>query len=374
MKKIKVLFFIYQMGAGGAARTLLNILNNLDRDRFEVVLVTLNYNGSYEKDIRKDVTFIKLDTTRLSRSIFRLAKIIRNQKVHVVFSTIPRVNTIAVLATLFSFTGAKAVVREADNLDGNWLERLKLIGFGLIYRLAFQVISLSEGVKTNLVLRYKIKRDDIRVIYNPVDTAHIKKKASEPINKNDQKLFAKDKQTILTIGRLVEQKDQKTLIEAFSRLKKQIDARLVILGEGKLESDLMTLASDLGIGEDVHFVGFKDNPYQYLAAADLFVLTSIHEGFSHVLAEALATGTLIVSTDCKSGPSEVLDKGKYGVLVPVGDVSAIEKAMFECLTLSNERRSDIITDGLKRVETFEAKHIVKQYEEEFMKASAERER
>lgn len=374
MKKIKVLFFIYQMGAGGAARTLLNILNNLDRDRFEVVLVTLNYNGSYEKDIRKDVTFIKLDTTRLSRSIFRLAKIIRNQKVHVVFSTIPRVNTIAVLATLFSFTGAKAVVREADNLDGNWLERLKLIGFGLIYRLAFQVISLSEGVKTNLVERYKIKRDDIRVIYNPVDTAHIKKKASEPINKNDQKLFAKDKQTILTIGRLVEQKDQKTLIEAFSRLKKQIDARLVILGEGKLESDLMTLASDLGIGEDVHFVGFKDNPYQYLAAADLFVLTSIHEGFSHVLAEALATGTLIVSTDCKSGPSEVLDKGKYGVLVPVGDVSAIEKAMFECLTLSNERRSDIITDGLKRVETFEAKHIVKQYEEEFMKASAERER
>ena len=90
MKKMKVLFFIYQMGAGGAARTLLNIINNLDRNKYQPVLVTLNYNGSYESELENDVIFHKLGTKRLSRSVFKLSKIIRNEKVDIIFSTIPR--------------------------------------------------------------------------------------------------------------------------------------------------------------------------------------------------------------------------------------------------------------------------------------------
>ena len=147
MKKIKILFFIYQMGAGGAARTLLNIINNLDRSKFAPVLVTLNFNGSYEQELKDDVVLIKLSTKRLSKSIKELAGMIKRENIDLVFSTIPRVNTIAILATKLSGTKAKSVIREADNLDGDIKIRLQLLGFGFAYKFSDQVVSLSEGGK-----------------------------------------------------------------------------------------------------------------------------------------------------------------------------------------------------------------------------------
>lgn len=370
MKKVRILFFIYQMGAGGAARTLLNILNNLDRSKFEPVLVTLNYNGSYEAEINEDVIFKKLSTQRLSRSIFKLAKIIRNENIDVVFSTIPRVNTIAVLATIFSFSKAKAVVREADNLDGNWFERLKLIGFGLIYRLSNQVISLSEGVKENLVKRYKLTPDLIKVIYNPVDIENIQQRMHEPLDA--QLNIDQHRKTILTVGRLVPQKDQKTLLQAFSKVNAQIPSQLIILGEGELESQLRRLTKELNIELYVHFVGFVRNPYQYFSQSDLFVLSSIHEGFSHVVAESLATGTPVVSTDCKSGPREVLDNGKYGYLVPVGDEITMAEKIIEALQLEETERRVIINNGLTRASVFNVNKIVKDYEAVFLAAATKK--
>lgn len=366
MKKIKVLFFIYQMGAGGAARTLLNILNNLDRDKYEPTLITLDYMGSYESEVKEDIAFQKLPTQRLSRSVFKLAKIIRNKEIDLVFSTIPRVNTISILATKLSFTKAKCIVREASNLDGNWIDRLKLRGFGLIYKFADQVISLSEGVKENLVKRYKLKPEEIKVIYNPVDLNAIAKKiATDELSEEHKELFTKDKKNIVTAGRLVDQKDQKTMIRAFAKVKETIAARLIILGEGPLEESLRQTARQLGVEADVHFIGFQNNPYLYFEAADLFVLTSRFEGFAHVLAEALATGTPIVSTNCKSGPSEVLDNGKYGRLVPVGDTEALVEEMVTLLSLAEEPLHDIINKGYERAKFFNAPDIIKQYESVF---------
>lgn len=369
MKRINIVFFIYQMGAGGAARTLLNILNNLDREQFNVHLVTLNYDGSYEKDVKEDVTFVKLETTRLSRSILKLAKFIRQYNIDVVFSTIPRVNTIAILATMLSFTKAKSVVREADNLDGDWKERLRLRAFGLMYRFSSQVISLSEGVKENLITRYKLAPKAIEVIYNPVDITFIQKQMEADQHDKDIIRVIKEKKTpiILTVGRLVEQKDQASLIRAFKKVHSEINCQLIILGEGELEHELKEIVKELGLNGAVSFVGFKYNPYVYFKAADLFVLSSKHEGFSHVVAEALATGTPVVSTDCKSGPREVLDNGRYGTLVDVGDVDGLAQAMTKQLKLSNEERNAIIQDGLKRVEVFEATSIVKRYEAVFKK-------
>ena len=151
MKRKKVLFFIYQMGKGGAARTLLNIINNLDRQKFAPILVTLNYDGEYEQFIKEDVRFIKLKRKRLRNAIFQLAKTIKKENVDIVFSTIPNYNVIAILATKLSFAKAKCIVREADNLGGTLLVDLKLRLYGVLYKLTDQVISLSEGVKENLV-------------------------------------------------------------------------------------------------------------------------------------------------------------------------------------------------------------------------------
>ncbi|OIJ21756.1 glycosyl transferase [Anaerobacillus alkalidiazotrophicus] len=367
MKKAKVLFFIYQMGGGGAARTLLNIINNLDRDKFSPMLVTLNFDGSYESEIKEDVKFLKLPTRRLSKSIFQLAKIIKEEQVDLVFSTIPRVNTIAILATMLSFSKAKSVVREADNLGGDFKTNLQLLGFGMMYKLSNQVISLSEGVKENLINKYKVKATDIKVIYNPVDLKSIRNKVERgQIPAEHQSIFDSSDKIVVTAGRLVDQKDQRTLVSAFAKVNPQISSRLVILGEGPLKEELERQAAELNITDRVHFIGFQSNPYIYFEKADLFVLSSKHEGFSHVIAEALATGTPVVSTDCKSGPAEVLNKGEYGFLSKVGNVDDLAENMLHVLSLNDQQTIEIIQKGYERAHHFDAKKIVQQYEEVFL--------
>ncbi|QQK78482.1 glycosyltransferase [Salicibibacter cibi] len=368
MEKTKVMFFIYEMGAGGAARTLLNIINHLDRTRFTPVLVTLNFSGTYEQELAEDVTFIKLETKRLRKAIFPLAKVIRAEKPHIVFSTqFPDLNVAAILANLFSFTRAKSIVREADHFGGGFRTNTRLFITGFFYKCSRQVISLSEGVKENLVRRYKIKPGHIQVIHNPIDVENIQAKMNEEIDAEHRNLFATEDNVIVTAGRLVEQKDQQTLLKAFAAVHARIKSRLVILGEGPLQATLEQQAAELNIGEHVHFIGFQSNPYRYFRRADAFVLASKHEGFSHVIAEALATGTPVVSTDCRSGPAEVLNDGEFGSLCEVGNDAQMAEQIAEVLSLSEKERTECVGKGYKRAKDFDAGQIVAQYEETFLR-------
>ncbi|AXF56520.1 glycosyltransferase [Salicibibacter kimchii] len=365
MEKTKVMFFIYELGAGGAARTLLNIINHLDRTRFTPILVTLNFKGTYEQELADDVTFIKLDTKRLRKAIFPLAKVIRTEKPHIVFSTqFPDLNVAAILANLFSFTRAKSIVREADHFGGSFRANTKLLITGLFYKFARQVISLSEGVKENLVRRYKIKPAHIQVIHNPIDVENIQEKMNEAIDAEHRDLFAPEENVIVTAGRLVAQKDQQTLLKAFAHVNTRMKSRLVILGEGPLQATLEQQAVELNIDTRVHFIGFQNNPYRYFHKADVFALSSKHEGFSHVIAEALATGTPVVSTDCRSGPAEVLNNGEFGSLCEVGNDEQMAGQIVEAMSFSGKER---VEKGCKRAKDFDAGQIVAQYEETFLR-------
>ncbi|WP_026366228.1 glycosyltransferase [Salinicoccus albus] len=368
MEKKRILFFIYQMGAGGAARTMLNILNNIDRTRFDPVLVTLNYNGSYEDDLKDDVTFIKLDTKRLRSAILPLAKVIRREEADLVFSTIPNYNIVAILGTLLSFTPAETVVREAAYLGGSLKENVKLRLAGLLYKRAARVIALSKGVKENIVNRYKVRPGKIDIIYNPVDVAGIQRMMErDDIKGSHSALFAPDRRVVITAGRLVHDKDHQTLIRAFAKVIRQMpDSHLVILGEGELESDLKRLAKDLGIQTHVHFPGFQRNPYVFFKHADLFVLSSIREGFGHVLAEALAAGTPVVSTMARPGAAEVLADGEYGRICEHSDESGLAEAICHMLELDADAREAVIEKGKARANEFHVDTIVGQYEKMFM--------
>lgn len=367
MEKKKVLFFIYKMGEGGAARTLLNIINHLDRTMFTPVLVTLDFKSNYEKNVRSDVVFIKINKKRLRHAIIPLAKLIRQVKADIVFSTIPVYNTVAILGKMISFTRAKTIVREADNLGGTFGKDLKLACFGLVYKRADQIVSLSEGVKKNLVERYHMKPQDIKVIYNPVDIDYIQERTqNETMLPEHHQLFSGDEKVIVTAGRLVGQKDHHTLINAFAKVRISVPCKLLILGEGPLQEELTQYAEQLGVRKHIFFLGFQSNPYIYMKKADLFVLTSVHEGFSHVLAEALATGVSVVATDCKSGPREVLDHGKFGKLCGVGDADDIAANMLDVLTYTDEQRHDAIQSGYERAQAFHANRIVKDYEVVFL--------
>lgn len=361
-----MLFFIYEMGGGGAARTLLNVLNHLNRREFEPILVTLNYDGSYEGNLKSDVQFIKLETKRLRTAILPLAKVIRKQQPDIVFSTIPNYNIVAILAGKLSFTKTKNIVREAALLgNGNGLDA-RLIIYGLFYRLSHQVISLSEGVKANLVAYYKIRHKDIKVIYNPIDVEQLQADANNGLlSKEGEHIFRMGRKVLITAGRLVAEKDHQTLIRAFSVIHKQLDCELVILGEGPLEEELRNLARQLGVERHVHFIGFKQNPYVYFKHADLFVLSSLSEGFGHVLVEALAIGVPIVSTNCGPGAEEVLGNGAYGSLCEVGNHEEMALKILEILTLHKNDIKVITEKGLQRVQRFSVQEIVQQYEQTF---------
>jgi len=366
VKKKKIMCFIYRLSYGGAARTMMNIVNHLDRDKFEPILVTLDYTFDYEQHVHDDVRFIKLDTKRLRSAIMPLAKLIRKEQPDIVFSTIPNYNTIAILATLLSRTKTNIIVREAAYLGGSFKENFKLRCYGLLYRFANKVIALSNGVKENLISRYHVKRDLIEVIYNPVDIQYIEASMKEPLAEPYEAIYTSSEKVIVTAGRLVKEKDHATLLRAFKQVTEQIPSHLVILGEGELESSLKALAKQLKIEPNVHFVGFQPNPYAFFHRADVFVLTSITEGFGHVLVEALTVETPVVSTRCAPGGEEVLENGTYGKLCNVGDDKAIATSLIEVLQYDDEQRQAMMTKGKERAATFSVEEIVNQYERTFL--------
>lgn len=362
MERKKIMFFIYRMGGGGAARTMLNIVNHLDREKFSPILVTLDFNYTYENYLRDDVRFIKLPVKRLRESIIPLAKLLKQEKPDLLFSTVSTYNIIAILATILSRTKTKLIIREAAYLGGNVKENIKLKIYGLLYRMADRVIALSEGVKENLISRYGVDEEAIDVIYNPVDLKHIEAEGEREIEETN--LFT-DRKTILTAGRLVVEKDHATLLRAFKKSIQLESSHLIILGEGELEEELKKLAESLGIEDRVSFVGFKKNPYAYMKRADVFALTSRTEGFGHVLVEALTLGVPIVSTRCNPGAEEILGEETYGMLAEVGDDTGFAQKLDRALSLTAEEREAIIAKGKARAQQFSAEQIVRQYEARF---------
>jgi glycosyltransferase involved in cell wall biosynthesis len=167
------------------------------------------------------------------------------------------------------------------------------------------------------------------VVYNPVITPEIMALARQT---PDHPWFAAGgPPVILAVGRLTPQKDFPTLLRAFAEVRRRRPARLLILGEGEERAALEALGADLGVAADVALPGFRENAMAYMAGSALFVLSSAWEGLPTVLIEALAAGTRVVSTDCPSGPREILQDGRLGSLVPVGDVAALADAMTAAL-------------------------------------------
>jgi glycosyltransferase involved in cell wall biosynthesis len=203
-----------------------------------------------------------------------------------------------------------------------WWERRRLRA---LYRQADGVVAVSEGVAEDIAAITGLPEARIRVIRNPNLTPELENLAQEPL---DHRWFAVGQPpVIMGIGGLRTQKDFPTLIRAFARVRERLPCRLMILGQGRQRDRLRRLADDLGLTDAVALPGFDPNPYRYLARASLFVLSSLWEGSPNVLTEALALGTPVVATDCRSGPREITRGGVFGALVPVGDVDALAAAM-----------------------------------------------
>jgi len=213
----------------------------------------------------------------------------------------------------------------AERLRDRW--RLPLLRW--LYPQADAIVAISHGVADDLVTRVGVRRDRITVIHNPVDIAGAGALAAEPL---DHPWFAPgEPPVVLAAGRLVAQKDFFTMLDAFARVRARRPVRLVVLGDGPLRAALRTRAETLGVAADAAFPGFAANPFRFMARAGVFALSSRWEGFGVVLVEALACGCPVVSTDCPSGPAEILEHGRWGALVPVGDPARLAEALAAAL-------------------------------------------
>lgn len=224
-----------------------------------------------------------------------------------------------------------------------------------LYRRADRLIAVSQGVRNDLIQHFAIPPDRVSVIYNPVITADMAERTQRSVD-HPWLGTNEERPVIMGLGRLTPQKDFATLLHAFSKVRAHVPARLVIAGEGPERARLESLAAELGIASDVDLPGYVPDPLPWLARARLFVLSSRYEGLANVLVEALAAGTNVLSTDCPSGPREILRDGDVAPLVPIGDADAMVEEMIACL------RGDRSTRHAEaRLDRFESKAVAEQY-------------
>jgi glycosyltransferase involved in cell wall biosynthesis len=255
-------------------------------------------------------------------------------------------NLAAIWARNLSGVSLRVVAGERTNLTQEvagangrkWRWRYIAPLLGRAYRDADLLYAVSSGTADDLAQRTGLERERIETIYNPVVTDALREAAAEPVT--HPWLAPGAPPVVLGVGRLEAQKDFSTLIRAFAGVRAAIDARLLILGEGSERSKLAQLVRREGLEAHVELHGFVANPSAFMARAGVFVLSSAYEGLGNVLIEAMHAGCPVVSTDCPSGPSEILAGGRFGPLVPVGDATALAHAIVQ--ELKEPRQGDVL--------------------------------
>jgi glycosyltransferase involved in cell wall biosynthesis len=227
---------------------------------------------------------------------------------------------------------------------------------GRFYHRADGVVTVSQGVGDGL-LEFGVRSDQIHVVHNAIELAEIQSQARQA----PPDFPAAGIPTVITVGRHARIKDHETLIRAFALTRGRVRARLLLVGQGPLRKRLEALVHELDLADSVVFAGWQDNPFAWMARSDLFVLSSRFEGFGNVIVEAMACGLPVISTDCRSGPREILRDGQDGVLVPSGNVDALAAAMTNLLS-DGESRAEFARRSRRRAADFDIALIGVKYE------------
>ena len=362
---MKVLFFLPQLGGGGAEMNAVRLAGGLIQNGIIPVYIVARGPGSYAKHLPPEVDLRVLDTGRIRsstlrivRSIGPLARALEEVRPDVAIPVMPA-STLALLAAVrhsnYKPRVAPSMQNTLERKDRGLAAATNILEIALLRRWlprADRVIALSHGVAAEFERSVPALAGRIDVVHNiglPLPGQLV---AVEP----DLPARIPGRTRFLACGRLVEQKGYPFLLKAFAKVAAEQDAELHILGVGPLQPMLERLGADLGIAERVRFLGFRSNPFAHMKAADVFVLSSLWEGFGNVIVEAMAMGTAVVSTRCPHGPDEIITDGEDGILVPVGDAEALASGM---LLLGRDAglRERIAERGVLRAQNFSAENI-----------------
>lgn len=331
MQPKTISLFMPNLAGGGAERVTVNVANGLAARGHRVCLVLLEKTGPYARDVDRAVRLVSLEARSVRRGVVPLARHLRAEKPDVLLSALDHANIGALLARRLARVATRVVLTVHTTRSQATLHQRSLhhalvrVAIRQTYPWADAIVAVSKGAADDLVLSTGVPARLVRMIYNPVVTPRLLAYAREPLS---HPWFAPGgPPTVVAVGSLTAAKDFPTLLRAAARLRQAIDFRLLILGEGGERSHLQEMAAELGLTDVVALPGFVDNPFAYLARSSMLVLSSVWEALPTVLIEALALGVPVVSTDCPSGPTEILHGGRYGRLVPVGDSEGLADAI-----------------------------------------------
>lgn len=368
-KTKKILLVTPSFGAGGAERQIARLATHLDPLEFDVFVAQFRGGGTYGSavpPIGRHQTLCsvgaKSSTVAFWGSIWPLIKMLRELRPDVVHANQNHSNLACAVALALARVGSSLVLGVQNNYEEE-LKQCRLRPRRLwtrMYRWALErassIVCLSQGVRSDLVKLLPHLGEKTVMIYNAgLDDKALKDSWKSLQNSRERGPL------VVTCGRLSPQKDHATLLSSFREVHQQIPAaRLWVLGEGPLRSELEALSKRMGLQEVVQFIGFQANPFPFMAAADLFVLSSRFEGFANVLVEAMACGVAVLSTDCAHGPREIIQHEVNGVLVPVGDAAAMGTAMVRLLR-DDSFRAQLSIQGRERAKTFSAANSAAEY-------------
>jgi glycosyltransferase involved in cell wall biosynthesis len=322
-KKIAIL--LPNLGGGGAERVALSIARDLSANGHDVDLVLVEATGELLSLVPKGVRVVDLQAHRLVAALPALVRYLRDERPDTLQAHMWPLTVIAVMAHRLTRSSARLVVSDhamlSLHMPGGLQRLLVQWTTRLFYPLADVRTACSNLAAEDLSQLSAMRRDRFDVLYNPISPPG--RIASTP---EVEALWGQAGARLITVGSLKPEKNHALLLRAFARIADR-QAKLMILGEGQGRIGLERLAAELGLADRLLLPGFALDPWPYLASADLFVLSSDYEGFPLVLAEAMHAGLRIVSTDCRSGPAEMTDNGRFGRLVPCGDVEALAQAI-----------------------------------------------
>lgn len=297
---------------------------------------------------------------RFLKRFIKLCLLLKNYRVKLLISFMPRPNLLAILLKCSGFYRGKLIINEVNVVSQRPIGFITRWCIAKLYPRADRVVVPSLDIRDDLVKCYGVPTDNISVIHNPFDVADIVQQAQETIV---LPWIDSDVPIVISAGRLTDQKGFDLLIEAFTTVRSKMNVRLVLLGDGECEASLRQLVAERGLASDIYFAGWQSNPYAFFSRADLFVLSSRYEGFGNVIVEAMTCGLPIVSTDCPGGPAEILKNGECGLLVPPNNIEILADAILRILQ-DEELRQGFEKKSLERCQDFDVTRIVKQWQEE----------
>ena len=334
------MILLHSFNVGGAEKSLCILANLLVRRGWYVSIGVMNDQGRLRTMLDSRIIVIELGSGRLRSALLPLIKTLFRTKPKFVLSSIYATALLMLVAKIFTFKNYYSIVgihndieakiqRPDNKKDAKFLD----LSIKMLIRFSDACIGVSTGATKSFQERYSLSKKDCFVAYNPIT------EISENTLYNLPPLPNKKK--ILSVGRLVPQKNFETLIEAFTIvLKIHADATLTIVGGGPLSEELIALTTKLNVNNSVYFEGFSDNPMHYYQSSDVFVMSSSWEGFGNTVVEALACGLPVISSNCRFGPSEILCDGQFGVLVEPDNKDALASALIEHLNDPQSKLSD----------------------------------